>query len=182
MSWAAGRLAITQSGRHGMGRPGQTAGVACPAGPAGPACTAGKAGTAGSPQRVPIISPSSGVKPIVVSIDRPPATAHMLLPAPAARQREGGGQDGCMSLLRRLASPPQPDHPEALLFCPDPPRVIVLASQSNPEALLWQPDPSRGIARAARSIQTHHPLKRVLDWANRSTPGRSASAHPGGTG
>lgn len=48
-----------------------TSGNACPV------------GTAGSPQRVPIIRPSSGVKPIVVSMDRPPATAHMLLPAPA---------------------------------------------------------------------------------------------------
>ena len=46
----------------------------------------------GSPQRDPIMSPSSGVNPMVVSTHLPPATAHMLLPAPAG---EGQVQGGC---------------------------------------------------------------------------------------
>ena len=34
------------------------------------------------PQRVPMTRPSSGVKPMVVSMDLPPSTAVMLAPLP----------------------------------------------------------------------------------------------------
>ena len=34
------------------------------------------------PERVPIVTPASGVKPIEVSIDLPPSTAAILAPLP----------------------------------------------------------------------------------------------------
>lgn len=94
-------MAYRQSGGHRMGCPAQTA---CAGKPACPACPAGTAGAANPPQRVPIISPSSGVKPIVVSVDRPPATAHMLLPAPVDEHVTGRRQQaGWVCLLGVLA-------------------------------------------------------------------------------